>query len=320
MIGDLLERGHLLRHAGPDGGLLVVGALDQRGAVEVALARALGRVGRDVVDMPVRLADPPAGHPLHEVVERHVDVQGAVDPLALFGQGTVEGLCLGARARKAVEDRAVGRPAAELVEEDPDDRVVRDQLPATHVAVCLEAERRPGSHGGPKEVARREDRHLEVLGEQRRLRPLPRSRGPQKDDHAHVDRGERGSSADEPFVVPHHELGFDLLHRFDHDGHHDEQARATEAERAEVRQGRRDHLWRDRDDGQEQGARERDAAHDPREVVLRRPAGADARDEPAVLAQLFGRLVRLERERGVEVGEPDDQQEVRGRNRAACSG
>ena len=109
VIGDLLERGHLLRHPGADGRLLVVRALDQRGAVQVASAGALGRVGRDVVDVPVRLADPPAGHPRDEVVERHVDVQGAVDPLALLDQRTVERLCLCARPRKAVEDRAVGR-------------------------------------------------------------------------------------------------------------------------------------------------------------------------------------------------------------------
>ena len=41
----------------------------------------------------------------------------------------------------------------------------------------------------PQEVARREDRHVEVLGEQRRLGPLPRPGGPQEDDHAHVNRG-----------------------------------------------------------------------------------------------------------------------------------
>ena len=46
------------------------------------------------------------------------------------------------------------------------------------------------------------------------------------------------------------------------------------------------------------------------QVLLRRPARPDAGDEAAVLPQLLGGLSRLERERRVEVGEADGQQEV----------
>ena len=60
-----------------------------------------------------------------------------------------------------------------------------------------------------------------------------------------------------------------------------------------------------RHDAQEQRAGHRDPGHDPGQVVLRRAARADARDEAAVLAQLLGGLVRLERERRVEVREPE---------------
>ena len=42
-------------------------------------------------------------------------------------------------------------------------------------------------------------------------------------------------SPDEAFVVAHHQLGLDLLHRLDDDGHDDQQARAAEAERRQVR-------------------------------------------------------------------------------------
>src|SRR6478735_6297462 len=118
------------------------------------------------------------------------------------------------------------------------------------------------------------------------------------------------SSSDEPFVVPHHQLGFDLLHGLDDDRHHDQQARAAEPEGPEVREAERDDRRRDRHDGQEQSAGEGDAGHDPGKVILRRAARPDAGDEPAVLAELLGRLVRLERERGVEVGETHRQQEV----------
>jgi len=39
---------------------------------------------------------------------------------------------------------------------------------------------------------------------------------------------ERVASSDEPFVVPHQELSLDLLHRFDDDADHDQQAGAAE--------------------------------------------------------------------------------------------
>ena len=46
----------------------------------------------------------------------------------------------------------------EPVEEDADDRVVRNELAAAHVAVGLAAERRAGGDGRPEQVAGREDR------------------------------------------------------------------------------------------------------------------------------------------------------------------
>ena len=61
---------------------------------------------------------------------------------------------------------------------------------------------------------------------------------------------------------------------------------------------------------QEEGAGEADPDDRPGQVVPRRAAGSDAGDESAVLAQLVGRLVGLEGERRVEVGEADGQQEV----------
>ena len=70
---------------------------------------------------------------------------------------------------------------------------------------------------------------------------------------------------------------------------------------------------------EEQGAGERDPGHDPGEVVLRRAARPDARDEAAVLAQLLGGLVRLERERRVEVGEARRSAGSTGRRRSARS-
>ena len=120
-----------------------------------------------------------------------------------------------------------------------------------------------------------------------------------------------GASADEALVVAHHELGFDLLHRLDDDGHDDQEAGATEPDRPEIAEQDADEGGQDRDDAEEQRAGERDPGDDPGQVFLRGPSGPDARDEAAVLAQLLGGLVGLERERGVEVREADVSRKYR---------
>src|SRR5262245_47874210 len=63
MVDHVRERRQLLGHPGPDGRLLVVGPLDQLGAVEVADQIALRRVREQVVHVAVRLADAAVGHP-----------------------------------------------------------------------------------------------------------------------------------------------------------------------------------------------------------------------------------------------------------------
>ena len=54
-----------------------------------------------------------------------------------------------------------------------------------------------------------------------------------------------------------------------------------------------------------------DPGQDVVEVLRRRAAGADAGDEAAVLLHVVGDLVRVERDRDVEVGEEDDEQRSR---------
>jgi hypothetical protein len=81
VLDDIEEGRDLLGHPGADRLLRVIGALHQGRAVEVAdeVAR---RIGDEVVDVAVGCADAPVGHPLDEVLERDVDVGGAVDPAA----------------------------------------------------------------------------------------------------------------------------------------------------------------------------------------------------------------------------------------------
>ena len=176
VLDDLEQRRDLLGHPRPDRRLVVVVALDEVGAVDVADAIDRGRVGDEVVDVAVGGADPAAGHPRDEVLERHVDVAGEVDPPAGLGQRLVEGLGLDLRPREAVEDRPVdGVGRLETVEEDPDDGRVRHELAAAHVPVGLAPERRPG-RDRRRAAGRRRSTGTPDAREDRRLGPLARAR------------------------------------------------------------------------------------------------------------------------------------------------
>jgi len=111
----------------------------------------------------------------------------ALDPTARLAERTVEGDCLDARPREPVEDRpSLGVRLLEALEEDPDHRVVRDELAPAHIPVRLSPERRPGRGRRAKQVTGRQDRHPECPGQDRRLSPLPGPRRPQEhyDGHA----------------------------------------------------------------------------------------------------------------------------------------
>ena len=145
-----------------------------------------GRVRRDVVDVPVRRADPAAGHARDEVFLGDVDEQGDVDPLGAGREGPIECLGLAARSREAIEDGPlVGVVGRQPLEEDVHDRVVGHELAATHVPVGDGAEWRPGSDRRPQQVTRGEDRDPEMTGEDGRLRPLPGARRAKKDSDTH---------------------------------------------------------------------------------------------------------------------------------------
>src|SRR5205807_9708007 len=69
------------------------------------------------------------------------------------------------------------------------------------------------------------------------------------------------------FVVPHHQLAVDLLHRFERDTHSDQDGGAPERERLDVlhRQG---DLGKDGDGGEEQRTRQGDAVQVLAQVEL----------------------------------------------------
>src|SRR3954463_10482829 len=121
--------------------------------------------------------------------------------------------------------------------------------------------------------------------------------------------------AEEALVVAQHQLALDLLGGVETHTDEDEHGGAAERERLAGACGA---AWQEcqRDDRQ-RGARrqvERPGQRDPRqdvlEVLRRRTARSDARDEAAVLAHVVADLDRVERDRDVEVGEEDRQQPV----------
>src|SRR4051812_5285416 len=138
--------------------------------------------------------------------------------------------------------------------------------------------------------------------------PLPAPGGPM------INRRTRcylASSAQESFVVALLELALDLFHRVEGDADHDQDRRAAEGE-ALVRVDDDECDQRDQGDETEvERARQRDAGQDVGQVVLGRLARPDPGDEAAVLLHVVGHLLRVEGDRHVEVGEEDDEQEVR---------
>ena len=276
-----------------------------------------GRLATTLYGWPAASQIQRPDEPADELLGGHVDEHGARRRRrSRAASARVERLGLGTRPREAVEDRPGGRVGpAEAVEEQADRDLVGHELAALHVALRLEAERRARSR--PRRGTGRRSRRGEQspqLGSARSggLGPLARRPGAPSEDAA--DR----HHTDEALVVAHQELGLDLLHRLDDDRHDDEQAVPPRLSAPRLGSSADDDVRRHGDQAQEEGAGERDPGDDPGQVVLGRPAGPDARDEPAVLAQLLGRLVGLEREGRVEVGEADGQQEVEQPVDAAC--
>src|ERR1035437_2163962 len=127
-----------------------------------------------------------------------------------------------------------------------------------------------------------------------------------------TSRGPRGvipESGKEAFVVAHHQLTVDLLHRLQRDTDGDQQRGSPKGELTDVPQGE-DQQWCDSDRGEKQRTGQGDAVQHLREIPLGRRSRTDPGDESSLFADDVGLLLRVERDRGVEVREEDDQQRV----------
>ena len=111
------------------------------------------------------------------------------------------------------------------------------------------------------------------------------------------------------------QVALDLRHRIHRHADGDQQRGAAEIER-HAGVGRQD-LRQHADGGQVDGADDRDARQDVVDVFGGLVAGPDAGKEAAVLAQIVGRLLRIEDDGRVEEGEEHDQQRIDERDAAA---
>ena len=254
--------------------------------------------------MPGGPADPAAGHAPDQLLLRARRRGRRRDPRAALGERLVERLGLDGRPREAVEDDPGGRVRpAQPVEQEPDRDLVGDELPGVHVAPRLHAQGRPVADGGPEQVPGGDDRDARgASAEQRRLGALPGAWGAEQDHHVHRMKPSywrMSSWASSCFIVS---TTTETTIRM---------PVPPSAMFVEAPAGSRPMKGGSgRDDAQEQGAGDGDPRDHPCEVILRGTPRPDAGDEAAVLAQLLGGLVRLERERRVEVREAEGQQEV----------
>ena len=125
----------------------------------------------------------------------------------------------------------------------------------------------------------------------------------------------------EAFVVAHHQLAVDLLHRLERHTRATSNEMPPNAKPPAPAPAPDEESGADRDcddrrhegyGGDEHRAREGDARQDAGQVALGWRTGADAGDEATLLADGVGLLGRVERDRRVEVGEADDHQAEEG--------
>src|SRR5213595_1974830 len=118
-----------------------------------------------------------------------------------------------------------------------------------------------------------------------------------------------GALSEEAFVGAHHHLRLHLAHRVERDTDDDEHRGAAEGARGRLREAAvaDEEAWQHGYGRQVQRARQSQPRQHAVEVLRSRRAGPDAGDVPAVLAQVVGLVDRIELDRGVEVGEDDDQ-------------
>ncbi|MPM81360.1 hypothetical protein SDC9_128413 [bioreactor metagenome] len=108
--------------------------------------------------------------------------------------------------------------------------------------------------------------------------------------------------------MPHEHVALELARRLKGDVYHNQHAGC--AKRAALVKATQHELRQDRDHREEERTEQREASGDLSKIIARRLAGADTRDEAAVLLQILRHFDRIERHARIEETEADDQKRI----------
>jgi hypothetical protein len=152
-------------------GLIVLAPHESAAALVARTAGVPAGVGGLAV-----LAHGPAAQAVDDVVAVDLEAEHRVQGTIKAREHALQSLGLGDRADDAVEDHtALELAASQRLADDPEDHIVRHEVPAVHVLLRLPAQRGTVAHRGAQHVARGERGNPEGLGELRGLRPFTRA-------------------------------------------------------------------------------------------------------------------------------------------------
>src|SRR6266404_4631401 len=335
----------------PDNFFAIVRPLLQLAAILVAAQIAFRRAHVNIINLPAYLAHAPAGDPPQQQLRINHKVHHQRRLVPILPQQTHQVLRLRHGPGKPVKHKTVR--AIRLL--DPllhhlEHQRIGNQFAALHDGLGLYSQRRALGDILAEHVAGRKMRHTIITGQLLRLRTLSRARRPEKNhsavqllDGLAVRRRYAGlhllppaaqpALPRKPFVIPHDQLCFQLLHRIHGHADDDQQRRAAEIKlHAEPFQepGREvaiepaanapsqviqvnagDQPFRQQANYREiNGADEGKALQNLADMLAGGAPRPDTRDETAVLAHVVRELGRVEDDADVEEREQDNQYDV----------
>src|SRR5258707_39285 len=336
---------------GSDNFFAIVRPLLQLAAILVAAQIAFRRALVNIINLPAYLAHAPAGDPPQQQLRINHKVHHQRRLVPILPQQTHQVLRLRHGPGKPVKHKTVR--AVRLL--DPllhhlKHQRIGNQFAALHDGLGLYSQRRALGDILAEHVAGRKMRHTVMPGQLFRLRTLSRARRPEKNhsavqllDGLAVRRRYAGlhllppaaqpALPRKPFVIPHDQLSFQLLHGIHGHANDDQQRRAAEIKlHAEAFQEPRwevaiepaanappeviqmdagDQPFRQQTNYREiDGADEGKALQNLADMLAGGAPRPYARDEPPILAHIVRELGRVEDDADVEEREQDNQHDV----------
>src|SRR5882757_1077212 len=305
----------------------------------------------NIVNLAAHLAHPPAGDPPQQQLRINHKVHHQRRLVPILPKQNCQILRLRHGSRKAVKNKTVRAiRLLDAMRHHLEHQRIGNQFAVLHERVGLDTQRRALGDILAEHVTGRKVRHTVILGQLFRLRTFSRARRPEKNHSAvqllHGLAVRRRSAGPhrlppaaqpalprKPFVIPHDQLRFELLHSVHSHADHDQQRRAAEiklyaqtfqepgremaiepatdapANVVEVNTGNQP-LRQQTNHREVDGADKREALQNLADMLAGGASRPDARNEPAVLAHIVRELGRIEDDSDVEEREQNDQNDV----------